>query len=96
MTTLLVVEDDISLNKGIALTLARDGVTIRQAYDLATADKLFSNGSIDLIILDVNLPDGSGLDFCERDTPAIPGSDRISDGKRSGGGHCDRVGAGRG
>ncbi|MGG3839186.1 response regulator transcription factor [Paenibacillus thiaminolyticus] len=66
MTTLLVVEDDISLNKGIALTLARDGVTIRQAYDLATADKLFSNGSIDLIILDVNLPDGSGLDFCER------------------------------
>lgn len=65
-TTLLIVEDDISLNKGIALTLAQDDIKIKQAYDLATAETLFANGGIDLIILDVNLPDGSGLDFCEK------------------------------
>jgi two-component system response regulator RegX3 len=65
-TTLLIVEDDISLNKGIALTLAQDGIKIQQAYDLVTAETLFAAGGIDLLLLDVNLPDGSGLDFCER------------------------------
>lgn len=65
-TTLLIIEDDISLNKGIALTLAQDDIKIKQAYDLATAESQFSTGRIDLIILDVNLPDGSGLDFCEQ------------------------------
>lgn len=66
MTTLLIVEDDMSLNKGIALTLAQDGIEIEQAYDLKTAEKRFAGGDIDLIVLDVNLPDGSGLDFCEK------------------------------
>lgn len=65
MTTVLIVEDDISLNKGIALTLAQDGITIEQAYDLADARRILVNGGIDLIVLDINLPDGSGLDFCE-------------------------------
>ncbi|MNI33042.1 Sensory transduction protein regX3 [compost metagenome] len=65
MTTILIVEDDISLNRGIALTLAQEGITIEQAYDLATAKALFASRSIDLIVLDVNLPDGSGLDFCQ-------------------------------
>lgn len=66
MTTILIVEDDISLNKGIALTLAQDGITIEQAYDLASAESRFNAGGIDLIVLDINLPDGSGLDFCEQ------------------------------
>lgn len=57
MKTILIVEDDISLNKGIMLTLARDGIAIRQAYDLAAANKLLLEEPIDLIILDVNLPD---------------------------------------
>ncbi|WP_410770412.1 response regulator transcription factor [Fontibacillus sp. BL9] len=74
MTTLLIVEDDISLNKGIALTLAQDGIMIEQAYDLATAEQRFAEGGIDLIVLDVNLPDGNGLDFCEkiRATSRVP------------------------
>lgn len=64
--TILIVEDDISLNKGIALTLAQDGIIIEQAYDLTSAETLFFSRSIDLIVLDVNLPDGSGLDFCQK------------------------------
>lgn len=66
MTAILIVEDDISLNKGIALTLAQDGITIEQAYDLAAAESRFNAGGIDLVVLDINLPDGSGLDFCEK------------------------------
>lgn len=66
MTTILIVEDDISLNKGIALTLAQDGISIEQAYDLAGAERRLTAEGVDLIVLDVNLPDGSGLDFCEK------------------------------
>jgi len=74
MTTLLIVEDDISLNKGIALTLAQEGLVLEQAYDLAGAEERLARGGIDLILLDVNLPDGSGLDFCEkiRRTSQVP------------------------
>ncbi|KGE20924.1 response regulator transcription factor [Paenibacillus wynnii] len=66
MRTLLIVEDDRSLNKGIALTLSQNDLAIVQAYDIATAEKLVSSHEIDLMILDINLPDGSGLDYCEK------------------------------
>lgn len=66
MTSILIVEDDVGLNKGIALTLARDGVAVEQAYDLAGAEERFAAGGIDLVLLDVRLPDGSGLDFCAK------------------------------
>lgn len=58
---ILIIEDDKALNNGIALSLGSD--TILQAFCLADAKKLLDS-SVDLIILDINLPDGSGLDFC--------------------------------
>lgn len=58
---ILIVEDDRALNNGIALSL---GGRCLQAYSIAQARSLF-NGSVDLIILDINLPDGSGLDYCK-------------------------------
>lgn len=66
MKTLLIVEDDRSLNKGIALTLSQNDLIIEQAYDIAAAEQILSSRKIDLLILDVNLPDGSGLDYCEK------------------------------
>lgn len=58
---ILIIEDDKALNTGIALSLGND--VILQAFCLAEARNLLDS-SVDLIILDINLPDGSGLDFC--------------------------------
>ncbi|MCL6603934.1 MAG: response regulator transcription factor [Paenibacillus sp.] len=74
MKTLLIVEDDRSLNKGIALSLSQEGLIIEQAYNIAMAEQMVASLKIDLIILDINLPDGSGLDYCEqiRKTSSVP------------------------
>ena len=61
MMTILIVEDDKPLNDGIALSL-NEAKTL-QAYNLKEARALL-NETVDLVILDINLPDGSGLDFC--------------------------------
>ena len=58
---ILIVEDDKALNKGIALSLQAEQTL--QAYNIAQARELLDK-PVDFIILDVNLPDGSGLDFC--------------------------------
>lgn len=68
---ILIVEDDKTLNNGIALSLSSDDIL--QAFCIEEAGKLLDN-SIDLIILDINLPDGNGLDFCRkiRETSKVP------------------------
>lgn len=68
---ILIVEDDKTLNNGIALSLSSDDIL--QAFCIEEADKLL-DGSIDLVILDINLPDGNGLDFCRkiRKTSKVP------------------------
>lgn len=64
MKTILIVEDDKSLNRGIALTLKQDDIEILQAYDLKNARLILNDIQPELIILDINLPNGNGLDFC--------------------------------
>ena len=60
---ILIVEDDKTLNDGIAMTLGNYEVV--QAYSLAQAEKVLDD-SFDLAVLDINLPDGSGLDLCRK------------------------------
>ena len=60
---ILIIEDDRALNNGIALSLANYEVVC--AFSLKEAECKY-NADIDLIILDVNLPDGSGIDFCKK------------------------------
>lgn len=74
MHKILIVEDDVALNNGIVLTLKQENYSFYQAYDIKKAMELFNKDNFNLIILDVNLPDGNGLDFCKkiRQSFAVP------------------------
>ena len=61
---ILLVEDDESLSRGISFKLKREGHDVYPAFTIKHARELLLNNSIDLILLDVGLPDGSGFDFC--------------------------------
>ena len=61
MEQLLIVEDDIGLNQGLCKALKADARQIISCQDLKTAKEQLLCGSVSLILLDINLPDGSGL-----------------------------------
>ena len=60
---ILIVEDDRGLNQGIAMALREESVTFYQAYSLGEAQELWRTAVPDMVLLDINLPDGSGYDF---------------------------------
>ena len=65
MKTILLLEDDESLNRGITFKLKKEGYKVISTYSINSALKSLEENSIDLIISDVGLPDGSGFEFCE-------------------------------
>ena len=60
---ILIVEDDCSLSDGIILALKGGEYSFSQANDIKTARAMTNEQAFDLIILDLNLPDGNGLDL---------------------------------
>lgn len=65
MSRLLLVEDDMSLALGIEFTLKDEGYDVIVASTIKEAKEIISKEKLDLIILDVNLPDGNGYDLCK-------------------------------
>ncbi|WP_313132094.1 response regulator transcription factor [Anaerocolumna sp.] len=63
MFNILIIEDDKALSDGIVLSLKDNNYLILQAHNIAAAREVLKNNPISLIILDINLPDGNGLDF---------------------------------
>ena len=66
MKNILIVEDDKALAEGIVLVLQQDGFVFRCCHSAKEARKMLETESFDLVLLDINLPDGSGLDICRR------------------------------
>lgn len=63
-TTILIVEDDATLARGLAHNLEFEGYAVVAAGDAETAVDLLRDRCVDLILLDVMLPRSSGLDLC--------------------------------
>lgn len=74
MKHILLLEDDTALGQGIRLALENNGVQVELCTALSQAQSLPPCKEFDLLILDVNLPDGSGLDLLReaRRTSAVP------------------------
>lgn len=60
---ILIVEDDRGLAQGIAMALKEENTLFLQAYSLGEARKFWKTEAPDMVLLDINLPDGSGYDF---------------------------------
>lgn len=65
MKNILIVEDDKILNKGVSFFLNKEGYNVISAYTKEEGKLAILQNKIDFLLLDVNLPDGCGLDFCK-------------------------------
>lgn len=63
MKHILLLEDDVTLGQGIRFALENDGLQVTLCTALSQAQGILSGQNFDLLLLDVNLPDGSGLDL---------------------------------
>ncbi|WP_346938687.1 response regulator transcription factor [uncultured Clostridium sp.] len=75
MFTILIIEDDDTIAFGIKSFLLKNNYRVIHGENLKKGKELFKT-DIDLILLDLNLPDGSGFDFCRyvkkiKDIPII-------------------------
>ena len=66
MKTILLIEDDRDLNAGLTYDLEMEHYNVFSAFTLAEGQSILDSGTPDLILLDGNLPDGDGFDFCRK------------------------------
>ncbi len=66
MTQIFLLEDDPIVGKAIQLQLELESFKVHWAQSIQEARRVFSDHpSVDLFLLDVNLPDGEGYSFCQ-------------------------------
>lgn len=63
MDTILIIEDDHALAEGLTRALSAEQIQAISCSTISEANDLLSAQPFDLIILDINLPDGNGFDF---------------------------------
>lgn len=72
MKRILIVEDDNLLNKTLNYNLKSDGYDITSVLNTKTAADNLTVSEYDLVLLDINLPDGNGFDLCRVIKPQHP------------------------
>jgi len=68
-SSILLVEDDLYLSQGLTELLQKSGYVPCQAWNLSQARQSVYSRNFDLLILDVTLPDGDGISFCQGGAP---------------------------
>ena len=76
MQNILVVEDDYDLNQAICYSLKKSGYGVYGVTFMEKGKQIFIENQIDMVLLDVNLPDSEGFSFCQwvkkqREVPVI-------------------------
>lgn len=68
------MEDDWEMNQGICYVLKENGYTAVSAHSIAEGKEAYETQGAELVLLDVNLPDGEGFTFCEwlRERSRVP------------------------
>lgn len=72
MEQILIIEDDMGLNQGLCRALKSENRQVISCLNLKTAREQLLCGGVSLVLLDINLPDGSGLDFLQELKAADP------------------------
>ena len=62
----LVIEDEPDIRKTLEYNLSREGYTVEGCGSIEEANTFLENPSYSIILLDLMLPDGSGLDLCRQ------------------------------
>ncbi|MEO8605544.1 MAG: sigma-54 dependent transcriptional regulator [bacterium] len=73
MSTLLLVEDEVVLARNLVKLLTHEGFAVQHAATLADAQRLAATVPIDVALVDLRLPDGSGFDLLAQLVAADPG-----------------------
>jgi len=61
---ILVIEDEPDIQKNLEYNISREGFNVFTASSIADAEVIIKSKEISLMLLDLMLPDGSGLDLC--------------------------------
>lgn len=64
MKTIFILEDEDSIRDVLNVLFSIEGYNILEASNITDFNKLHGESEVDLYILDVRLPDGSGIDVC--------------------------------
>ncbi len=76
MKKILIVEDDTTIALGLQFSLQQEGYDATVINTVSQANEYLNNANVDLAILDISLPDGTGYELCKKiksmsDTPVI-------------------------
>lgn len=69
---ILIVDDEEQLRKLMGRVISLEGFNVTEAGDIKTAKKILQKEQFDVILCDVKLPDGNGVDFIKEVKPAYP------------------------
>jgi len=75
--TVLLVDDEEKLRSLLKRIITLEGFTVRETDNLKTAGKILEQEPTDIVLCDVKLPDGSGVDFVKTVKPKYPSTEII-------------------
>lgn len=66
MSTILIIDDEEKIRTLLSRILSMEGFEVFQASDLSNASKRLNQTPVDVVLCDVKIPDGSGVEFVKK------------------------------